>query len=790
MAKLGVACGPVIDLSLSPQYDLTERRVTQWVVFMMEDDRLESFMVEPPCTTFSPACHPAVRSYANPRGFEPSLPKVRLGTILAFAALTCLFAALRLGKIGVGEQPRRSKMRWLSEWKRLLLLGATEAILASCSYGSPHQKEFGLIGVNADLRPLEKPCTRDHTHIKIQGALTKPSAVYCPGLAQALALLFRDHLRARSRAAERLSLRTDGLEDILSNDVSTGLDWQTVDSWCWKSSAHINLLETASTMRLFRRKARQGGDMRFVHLCDSHASRSVVQKGRSASTSLQVMLKGIAAICIGYGLYPAGRFSPTRLNPADHPTRDSEVPERIPGLAAVFDFDPKALWILANLSGLRRWAANWVRIVLLLRPQVLAPLMSSESYRRHPASIISEPEWKMEFDSTLGYPGEGPCWIFQWTFLSWLGLTLSLCLPFHVVSAPNVSHGDAMRREQRIGTVLGDGRRVTATTAFYREGLLGKFRDWLQTKGLSFDTIVMQSPPDLDMLNQKLVEYGRWLFAEGKPLYHYSETINSITNCRPIVRRSLQQAWDLAFLWNAHEPSEHHIAMPFQILIAIISISWIWGWKREAAVWALAWGALLRIGEVTNALRSDLIMPSDVSHSVDYVLIRLKEPKTRYRAARHQSGKLEQPDLIEIVRIGFQKLLPGEKLWPLSGSTLRHRLSKLLERLSLPSKDTPSCRALSLASMRPGGATWLMTACESAELVRRRGRWASFRIMEIYLQEVSAMTYMTDIKAEARSKVLFALEVFPSLFVQILKFDASSIPEQTWFWLLSKNQIG
>jgi hypothetical protein len=62
--------------------------------------------------------------------------------------------------------------------------------------------------------------------------------------------------------------------------------------------------------------------------------------------------------------------------------------------------------------------------------------------------------------------------------------------------------------------------------------------------------------------------------------------------------------------------------------------------------------------------------------------------------------------------------------------------------------------------------------------------------MEIYLQEVSAMTYMTDIKAEARSKVLFALEVFPSLFVQILKFDASSIPEQTWFWLLSKNQIG
>ena len=490
-------------------------------------------------------------------------------------------------------------MRWLREWKHLLLLGATEAVLASCMYGSPHQKEFGLIGANVDLRPLERPCTRDHEHVKIQGALTRPSAVYCPGLAKAFAILFRDHTKARKLTTQRLSLKTDGLEDILSNDVSTGLLWQTSDSWFWKSSAHINLLETAATMKLFRKKAREGGDLRFVHLCDSHVSRSGVQKGRSASTSLQVMLKGIAAICIAYELYPAGRFSPTRLNPADHPTRDSELPEMIPGLLSVFDFDPKALWALAKLSGLRRWAANWVRIVLLLCPSVSVHLMSPESYRRHPASIFSQPEWKMDFDSTLGYPGEGPVWIFRWTFLYlWLGLTLSLCLPLRVVSVPNVSHGDALRRKQRSGTVLGDGRRVTAMTAFHREGLLGKFRDWLQSKGLSFDTIAMHSPPDLDVLNQRLVEYGRWLFAEGKPLYHYSETINSITNCRPIVRRSLQQAWDLAFLWNAHGPSEHHIAMPFQILIVIISISWIWGWKREAAIWALACGALLRIGEV------------------------------------------------------------------------------------------------------------------------------------------------------------------------------------------------
>ena len=39
-------------------------------------------------------------------------------------------------------------------------------------------------------------------------------------------------------------------------------------------------------------------------------------------------------------------------------------------------------------------------------------------------------------------------------------------------------------------------------------------------------------------------------------------------------------------------------------------------------------------------------------------------------------------------------------------------------------------------SFRPGDATYMMTVCDNAEQIRRKGRWASQRIMEIYLQEV------------------------------------------------------
>ena len=47
-----------------------------------------------------------------------------------------------------------------------------------------------------------------------------------------------------------------------------------------------------------------------------------------------------------------------------------------------------------------------------------------------------------------------------------------------------------------------------------------------------------------------------------------------------------------------------------------------------------------------QAYRSDLITPEDVDFTINYFLLKIKEPKTRYRAARHQSGKLEQAGVL------------------------------------------------------------------------------------------------------------------------------------------------
>lgn len=455
LAGLSIVCGPVLDLSTSLQYNLIESKVLQWVIFMLESHRLDSFLVAPPCASFSPAAHPCVRSYREPRGFQPALWKTWLGNRLAFAAIALLFVALRLRKLGLGEQPRRSKMRWLEEWRALLRRGAREVFLASCSFGSPHQKEFCFVGANMQVQWLDFPCTRDHTHVKIEGKFTRPSATYTDGLAECLAIFFRDHIQAQRSARTRLQLDVDGLEDVVSNDYAQTLEWEELYSWKWKGHSHINLLETASTLRLFRHVGDGGGDCRFNYLGDSHVSRSALARGRTSSVAMRPLLRRAAVLCLGFGLYPAGRFCPTRLNPGDAPSRCADIEPPV-------DFSVRrglsltALTVLAANSPLRRWASNWCRLVLLLNSSIAALMAFRPELRSHPTLPVEEHKWCLDFDSALGFPGEGwtfpsSCWLLSLLLLSswWIGLSVRGVLAMVMLHEERREQGSSWHQDGR-----------------------------------------------------------------------------------------------------------------------------------------------------------------------------------------------------------------------------------------------------------------------------------------------------------------------------------------------------
>ena len=84
----GLVVGPVIDIDRSPAFDFCLLQLLSWLCFMVEGGRLDSFFLAPPCTTFSPAAYPSLRSYRCPRGFRPRERRTLIGTTLALRSLS------------------------------------------------------------------------------------------------------------------------------------------------------------------------------------------------------------------------------------------------------------------------------------------------------------------------------------------------------------------------------------------------------------------------------------------------------------------------------------------------------------------------------------------------------------------------------------------------------------------------------------------------------------------------------------------------------------------------------
>ena len=80
----------------------------------------------------------------------------------------------------------------------------------------------------------------------------------------------------------------------------------------------------------------------------------------------------------------------------------------------------------------------------------------------------------------------------------------------------------------------------------------------------------------------------------------------------PSVHCQLQEPLDLAWSWLALEPYTHHVPMPLPLLLATLSNSLLWGWVREAGIFALAWGGRLRTDEATQARQADLVLAQHV----------------------------------------------------------------------------------------------------------------------------------------------------------------------------------
>ena len=593
---------------------------------------------------------------------------------------------------------------------------------------------------------------------------------------------------------------TKGLENQLINGVALQADWRVVDAWDFKKQSHINILEFSVIERLAKRLISLGQHGRVCCLVDSHVVSAASAKGRTSSLGLAPVLRRFCALCVAGGLFWHSPYVPTRLNVADDPTR--HCPLRSPSSCLkVFDWDETDLYRLSALPRLRRWVSNWVRIVIcLLGPSALWISDRSSFRLTNPLCAVGfvpgDPDVRLDFDSSLGFPGEGPfgfrsglCLVavanraLCCTVASFCrpAVSLAMVLPGVVQGMQPRNAADMSRQLRRNEIPLAVGRPVLASTNFNRDALYALFLNWCRDQQVDFEALLENALVYAEEINTWLSHYGRQLYHSGRPYGHYSETINAVVSHKAILRRSLQPAWDVAYSWMRNEPPAHHTAMPWQVLLALLSTAITWGWLREAGLLALSFGGLLRAGECLNAVRRDLLLPGDTCFSNSFILLALDEAKTRFSAARHQCAKLDAPDLAKLVILAFEHLLPNEKLWPQSNQTFRNRFRLLQSAVGLPTATNRNCRPLDLGSLRPGGATWLLQVTENAELVRRRGRWTTTKVLEVYLQETACVRFLNGLDNVAKEKVYFMAALFPTLLAKADSLASAMIPPSAWF---------
>ena len=361
----GFSVGPCIDLSESEEYDMRFLHVVRWLTHLCSAKLLKGFMLEPPCTTFSIMRRPQLRSLEEPFGFDPTDEATALGTLLAQRSFQVMHTGLVNEVPGILETTFSSRMRALPSYIALKEDEASDMCRTdSCRFGSVHMKPFKFLSVHAPLRRLARRCKCTKKHVVVQGVYTKASATYTPSLSLELARTICLAMLARQELLEEdQTNETKGLENLLVNQVALTEEWQTLFSWKFKKLSHINILELSSILRLVVHLAKEASHTRVVALTDSLVVRGAVSKGRTSSRGLGAVLRKICSYVTAAGIYLTVPFVPTRLNVADDPTREVEL--RKPAGEKV-TASMEELFEIACFPPMRRWAANWARLLLVL----------------------------------------------------------------------------------------------------------------------------------------------------------------------------------------------------------------------------------------------------------------------------------------------------------------------------------------------------------------------------------------------------------------------------------------
>ena len=167
---------------------------------------------------------------------------------------------------------------------------------------------------------------------------------------------------------------------------------------------------------------------------------------------------------------------------------------------------------------------------------------------------------------------------------------------------------------------------------------------------------------------QLLRQYGLHCYESGGALYELRHLLVSAGQQYPAVKPMLGPAWDILARWEEIRPVQHRIPLPEVLFKAMFAAAVAKGWRRWAATFLLGYEGIARIGEVLQALRRDLVLPSDLfDYEHKAAFLRVRKPKSRRRGrGRVQHLKIDRPEVVSFLDTVFCELESFLPLFPLS----------------------------------------------------------------------------------------------------------------------------
>lgn len=250
---------------------------------------------------------------------------------------------------------------------------------------------------------------------------------------------------------------------------------------------------------------------------------------------------------------------------------------------------------------------------------------------------------------------------------------------------------------------------------------------------LTLDELLSLRPSKIDRLLAGWMEH---LFRSHGSFSYANQCLNALVFHSPLLRLRLHHSRLCLRGWSRLVEARSHPPMTWEVTLMVAVTMASWGFKEEAIAVLIAFDCLLRVGELTRIIYSDIICKNDprVGSSHPTMAIRLQRTKT----GLNQWVSLHNPKVASILQFWIDSrrspsVQSESRVFPFSPGQFNRLLHSVSSSLGVDHIPYVA------HSFRHGGATCAYLSGESIEAIVHRGRWRRLESARRYIQTGPAL---------------------------------------------------